>query len=169
MPFLLHIRNRPHEMISSIKADRKGGVFTTQTDSLCASWYLHNQMKSGVRRSSLLGFLRRFGIWIWSLWSTKTERSLWKISERFLWFSALFFFLSTFVLPAGLIFTLKLLVAFVDIPAPNCATSRRWVWILAWLWSDGKNQGSFIHEKELCSNQQCVISSHRANSWEELM
>lgn len=90
MPFLLHTRNRPHEMTSSIKTDRKGGIFTTQTDSLCTSCYLNNQMKSRERHSSLLCFLRRFGIWTWSLWSTKTESSLAKIFEQFLWFTCLF-------------------------------------------------------------------------------
>lgn len=77
-------------MTSSLKTDRKGGIFTTQTDSLCASCYLNNQMKSRERHSSLLCFLRRFGIWTWSLWSTKTESSLEKIFERFLWFTCLF-------------------------------------------------------------------------------
>lgn len=44
-----------------------------------------------------------------------------------------------------LIFQLKLLVAFVDIPAPNDITSGRRVWIQAWLSLSGKNQQSFIH------------------------
>lgn len=153
MPFLLHTRNRPHEMTSSIKTDRKGGIFTTQTDSLCASCYLNNQMKSRERHSSLLCFLRRFGIWTWSLGNTKTQSSLEKIFERFLWFPCLFLSSSfALVLPVRL-------VAFVDIPALNCTTGRRWVWISAWKepvklhpWKRALNQPKMSYYQPQCKH-----------------
>lgn len=126
MSFLLHTRNRPHEMTSSIKTDRKGGIFTTPSDSLCASCYLNNQIKSGERHSSLLCFLRRFSIWTWSLWSTKTESSLEKIFEQFLWFTSFF----AIVTCSGSIGVTSCFWRYSCSELHNQET--RWVWISAW-------------------------------------
>lgn len=46
MPLLFHSRNRPHEMASTVKTDRKDPIFTPQPDSLSASCYLYNHIRS---------------------------------------------------------------------------------------------------------------------------